>query len=209
MSSGGLEKDLIVLAADKQMLETIKSLLERAQAFGIRTIKYTALYHPKHDPGCLQNSQEFLKPFQYNHGYALVFFDREGCGRDTELRTNLEQQVEMQLADSGWENRAKAIVIDPELENWVWSDSPEVDRALGWFGRTPSLRDWLDAKGYFKRPNQKPIHPKEAVQEALKEVRKPRSAAIYKDLASKVSFRRCKDPAFKKLVRILNEWFAE
>jgi hypothetical protein len=31
------------------------------------------------------------------------------------------------LFTSGWENRAAAVVLDPELEIWVWSDSPEVE----------------------------------------------------------------------------------
>jgi hypothetical protein len=25
-----------------------------------------------------------------------------------------------------WEDRAAAIVIDPELENWFWADSPHI-----------------------------------------------------------------------------------
>jgi hypothetical protein len=38
-------------------------------------------------------------------------------------------------------------------------------------------------------------------------VRKPRSSAIYLELARSVSTDRCTDPAFLKLKRCLREWF--
>lgn len=42
----------------------------------------------------------------------------------------------------------------------------------------------------------------------LCDVRKPRSSAIYQQLAMRVSLVRCHDPALAKLRRILQDWFA-
>ncbi|HEY2289968.1 MAG TPA: hypothetical protein VGM86_04625 [Thermoanaerobaculia bacterium] len=119
----------------------------------------------------------------------------------------LESQLEERLAQSGWEDRAAAVVISPELENWVWSDSPHVERVLGWERGSAPLRGWLQEKGLLEAGVAKPARPKEAVELALWTVRKPRSSAIYFELAQNVSTDRCTDPAFLKLRRCLCEWF--
>ncbi len=54
------------------------------------------------------------------------------------------------------------------------------------------------------------IHPQKdpgVLQRAHDFLRKPRSSAIYRALAESVSFRRCIDPAFQKLVTTLQTWF--
>jgi hypothetical protein len=98
-------------------------------------------------------------------------------------------------------------VIDPELEVWVWSQSPEVDRALGWSQRQPDLRTWLQSQDLLLERGQKPVDPKRAMHEALRCVRKPPSAAIFSQLAQNVSTQRCRDSAFLKLRSTLRTWF--
>src|SRR4029077_8753446 len=111
------------------------------------------------------------------------------------------------LGEAGWGDRAAAIVISPELENWVWSDSPHIDRALGWGGSEVPLKDWLGERGSRNAEAIKPARPKEAVELALRIAYKPRSSSIYFELAQSVSTDRCTDPAFLKLRRCLREWF--
>lgn len=98
-------------------------------------------------------------------------------------------------------------MIDPELETWVWSESPHVDAALGWSGRSPDLRSWLTERGWLDSGNPKPRRPKEAVEKALWAIRKARSSAIYAQLARKVTVSGCVDPAFSKLKATLQTWF--
>lgn len=73
--------------------------------------------------------------------------------------------------------------VDPELENWVWSDSPHVAQVLGWTDTTTPLRDWLRDKGHWTPECGKPSRPKEAVERVLRHVRKPRSSALYRRLS--------------------------
>ncbi|MCK4765932.1 MAG: hypothetical protein KAW12_27275 [Candidatus Aminicenantes bacterium] len=94
------------------------------------------------------------------------------------------------------------------MENWIWSNSPEVDRALGWQEKTPPLRTWLEDKGYFDRDKSKPDPPKEALQKALRNVRKPWSSSIFRQVSEAVSLNRCSDPAFLKLKEKLVQWFS-
>jgi hypothetical protein len=116
--------------------------------------------------------------------------------------------VEDRLAKSGWEGRAAAIAIDPELENWVWANSSHVETALGWSGRTPDLREWLVEKGLLERPGQKPSRPKQAVEDALRTARKSRSSALYLHLAQSVTLEGCTDKAFLKFRQTIINWFA-
>jgi hypothetical protein len=135
-------------------------------------------------------------------------FDREGCGREEEERTDLERQVEDRLSSSGWDDRAAAVVIDPELEIWVWNDSPHVESALGWQSTETPLKEWVRQKGWLHEGESKPSQPKTAVEEALHLARRPRSSSMYQELAKRVSTDRCIDAAFLKLRQTLVGWFS-
>jgi hypothetical protein len=200
--------DLIVLVADKNTQFAVRGLLSRHAALGIRQITSDIYVHPERDPGCLRKCDAFLSSFRQSHRHAMVVFDREGCGREEESRSALEQLVEKSLLRTGWEqSRVAAVSPDPELEVWVWSDSPEVDACLGWHGNSPGLRPWLRANRFLTSDFTKPTRPKEAMEAALRQVRKARSSAIFRALAESVSVERCADPAFAKFRATLTKWF--
>lgn len=209
MSSAPPQRDLILLVADKNQEATLSALLGRTQAFRVRPIDHVLRVHPGRDPGCRRGAAEFLRPFCSAFRHAIVVFDREGCGRDDDSAEILETEIEKGLHRNGWGERAAAIVIDPELENWVWSDSPEVDRVMGWSGRIPPLRSWLLDRNFPVGPIGKPLRPKEAFEAALREVRKPPSSALFRQMGRVVSLERCTDRAFRKLADRLAEWFPE
>ena len=70
-------KDLVIVAADKSMQQTLKGLLARPQALGIREVEVDIYYHPQHDPACALRGVEFMSDFsdQYHHG--LLMFDHQ------------------------------------------------------------------------------------------------------------------------------------
>lgn len=207
MSTGSGARDLLVLVADKNMEYTLRGLLSRPHALGTRALHCDFLVHPERDPGCRLRAHELLRAFHGKYAHALVVFDRQGCGSEQASREELEQSVESDLRTTGWGTRATAIVLDPELEVWVWSDSPHVAAALGWSGGAPALRAWLEASGLLRPAQTKPDEPKEAVDRVLQYVPKPRSSAMYRQLAESVSFERCADRGFAKLRAALQSWF--
>jgi hypothetical protein len=204
-----ITKDLIVLVPDKNIEFSLKGILARHQALRIRRLQVDIRVHPHRDPGCLLNGASFLSSFPNPYQRALVIFDRDGCGQEQKSCDELATQVEQQLSASGWSQRAVAIVLDPEIEIWVWSNSPHVSTALGWDGRTPDLRSWLNVQGFLASGQIKPQRPKEAMEQALRIVKKPRSSNIYLQLAEKVSFDGCLDPSFVKLCSTLTDWFTD
>jgi len=208
MSSAGTRRDLIVLVADRNMSFAITEILNRPSSLNIRKLAFVVRVHPQKDPGVLRHAHDFLRTFVGKYEHAIAMFDREGCGREGCDRQTLELEVESRLARNGWSTGAVAVALDPELESWVWSDSPEVEQILGWQHQAPDLRTWLNEKRFLEASESKPRRPKEAMEAALRRVKRPRSSALYGELARRVGFSGCVDPAFKKFRRALSQWFS-
>ena len=138
----------------------------------------------------------------YRHG--LVVFDREGSGREHIPVDQLQNEIRQRMAVSGWDDRAEVVVLDPELEVWVFAGSPDVERCLGW-RRRRGLRNWLQQQGLWEQDHAKPARPKEALETALRAARRSRSS-MYECLGSKVGVAGCIDPAFLRLRQTLMEW---
>jgi hypothetical protein len=200
--------DLVVLAADNQMQEALRGILSRPRALAIASISFTVFSHPEKDPGCRQKAHEFLRNLRSDYRHGLVLFDYEGCGAShISTPSEITSDVEERLHRSGWENQARCVVIDPELEVWVWADSSKVDDCLGWSSSSHQLRDWLREKDHWPPDVTKPPAPKDAMEDALREARLPHSSSIFRELAESVSLRGCEDEAFQRFRRILQEWF--
>ncbi|MDD2772267.1 MAG: hypothetical protein PHP45_01065 [Elusimicrobiales bacterium] len=202
-----IEKDLVILVADKDAELALIELLRRTQALGIRDINFDFYKHPNRDSGCFTNAHEFLRSFANHYTHALVVLDKDGSGREGQATYSVENDLKQRLSANGWNERAEVVVIEPELEMWVWSDSPNVDSALGWDGRNPDLRGWLISCNMISASRPKPADPKKVFERALREAKKPKSASIFAELAHNVSFDRCTDSSFTKLKTVLRQWF--
>lgn len=196
-------KDLVVLVADNNMKAAVQGLLRRCESLGIRGLSADVFVHIYRDPGVLRTSHELLKPLAGQYDRALVMFDRQGCGCE-EPAELLAEQLQGKLDCSGWAGRSEVVVLDPELEVWVWSDSPHVARALG---MSNSDLERLVQERFGSREELKRACPKEAMEQVLRLARKPRSSAVYQELAERVSLRRCSDDAFLRFKACLREWF--
>lgn len=199
--------DLVVVVPDQGIRATLEQLLHRHHSIGMRPIEFRILEHIGRDPGCLRSGHDLLRIFVNQSAHGLVVFDRMGCGKEELNRAELELEVEQCLGDTGWAGRSAAVVIDPELETWVWSPSPQVDQVLGWSDRQPALRTWLREFGLLEEGAVKPSDPKTAYLRALRQVNKHHSSAVFADLAQAVGFATCSDLAFRKLRDKLREWF--
>lgn len=203
-----IKKDLFVLTADLDAYKTIESLLNnRVNSIHIRTISHEVKKYSKKDPGCYRESHEFLRTFQKEFNHALVVFDHEGSGVEDQAPEALERKVEDNLYTTGWNpNNVACIVIQPELESWVWQDSIHVANVMGWSNYT-ELQKWLNESQGFEWENSKPLRPKEAMRSALEEKLRSQSSAYFASLASDVTLTHCRDRAFNKLMNTLKKWF--
>lgn len=210
-------RDLFVAVADLDAENAMKTLLvDRQRALGIqlsfnpdRPPNGDLFRYNGRDSGCYKDAVDILRPAQQSHRHALLIFDKHGSGVESKSRVEIEIEVEQRLADSGWAaERAAVVVIDPELEAWVWAESPIVGEILGWQGDLNGLRPFLTLKNLWSTEQPKPHDPKTAMRQALREKNKPLGARLFADLAGRVGLQRCRDDAFVKLRQYLTKWFS-
>lgn len=196
--------DLVVLVADKNMDYTLRAGLQRHEALGIRPISFHIVQHAERDSGVRTTGAQLVGLERRNFSHALVVLDYEGSGAE-ESPEELEEQLDRQLS-ARWGSEAKAIVIDPELEAWIWGSDNALKQLLDWPYET-GIRQWLQEHDYEILADAKPERPKEALESVLQACRTPRSSAIYGKIADRISIRRCTDPALVRLRAQLSSWF--
>jgi hypothetical protein len=159
----------------------------------------------RNDPGLYHGGHEFLRPYQRGYERALVVLDCEWDGSPG--KQAIERDLERKLVGSGWNADAvRVIAIEPELENWLWQDKPQVAAALGYDGE-PGLRALLEQRGWWPSGAAKPPRPKEAVEWVLQQTRLPRSSSLYQALAYRISSKGCTDAAFLAMRAQFQAWF--
>lgn len=211
------KRDLFVVVADLDAENAIKTLLcERQSSLGIkidfnpdRPPQGDLLRYAGRDSGCYKDAVDLLRPPRQTHRHALLCFDWHGSGAECKTRQEIEAEIEESLLKNGWSiGTAAVVVIAPELEAWVWTDSPHVAEVLGWKDDAQSLRHFLQDRELLAPNSPKPTDPKKAMEQALRAKRKPGGARLFADLASRVTLNRCQDPAFHKLQKTLERWFS-
>lgn len=207
MTSVSRTCDLLMLVADKAMEAAFVGILRRHQSLKIRPITFHIRVHPHQDSGCLHEGIEFLAAFRSQYRKSLLVFDYDGCGNVRDPVETIERGLDNQLADTPWQNDAAAIVLAPELETWIWSDSPHVARELGWKAGVRELRAWVEERGHWRPGERKPYRPKEAVEDVMRKANRPRSASVYQRIAEQVSLEKCEDRAFQRFRQRLVQWF--
>lgn len=212
------KRELFVVVADLDAENAIKTLLvDRQPALGI-TLDFNPAPPPQgdllryagRDSGCYKDAVDLLRAPQRTHHHAMLIFDRHGCGAESKDRDTLERDIEANLYANGWAAGAvSVIVIDPELEAWVWSASPRVSDVLGWQDDRDGLRPFLANAKLWEAEAPKPADPQKAMKTALREKQKPRGARLFADLASRVGVHQCQDAAFRKFSDTLQRWFGD
>jgi hypothetical protein len=205
-----MKRDCVFLLADHTMAEVFRAFLGRNQfhqSLGCSTFVFDptqdiVVDEAGSDPGVYNRAHLLLEPYQNSHEHAVVVLDAawDGSPGSFAIATGIEENLR-----SRWEFYA-VVVIDPELEAWIWQDNQHVAEALHYRGNL-SLREWLKQSGDWPEGHTKPPDPKAAIEKALRYTRIPRSAAVYRKVVSRISVHDCTDPAFHKLTERLRTWF--
>lgn len=198
-------QDLVVLVADKNMQFALQGALGRPQALGIRPLTCAFRPHMGRDGGVRSTGAELLAREAPRFRHALMLLDFHGCGREQEDPLALEAILDCQL-QAAWGERAKALVIFPEVDVWLWGADNALRESLHWSQDEP-IRDWLRDRGFEFGVDGKPRQPKEAMQLLCRTQKLARSSALYERITSRISLQNCTDPAFGRLRRQLSDWF--
>lgn len=195
------------MVADKNMQFTLKGALSRPKALGIRNITFDVPPpHVNRDGGVRTTGADMLRLKRGQYSHAIMLLDFEGSGASTSDPLELEKTLDQRLA-MDWGNSAKAIVIMPEVDAWIWGSDNVLHTIVGRISEQESLRQWLRNQKFLFNDQNKPIRPKEAFKQVLEKLRKVRSSSWYEDIAKAISMQSCTDPAFIRLRQQLQEWF--
>lgn len=206
-------RDCVFLLADGTMEAMFQGFFSRDGCYhslGTRSFSFDSredIVSGTNDPRTYTQAHELLRTHQRTHLHAVIVLDREWSGSPGVEQIRLD--IRRNMITSGWDADAfEVVVIDPELENWIWQESPHLVNAFEYEGLQP-LRHWLRDQDppMWIDGEAKPARPKEAVEAVLRMTRVPRSAAIYRQITERVSIRRCADPAFAVLCQCLRRWF--
>lgn len=203
-----MKKDLIIIAADSSAQAMLAELLHRfPRVLGMRDFSSKVFVHPGRDPGCYTKGVSMLDQYALEYEHCILIFDHEGCGAEHKSPVEIECELEKQLTNGLWRNRNAVIVIEPELENWVWTNSLHTARALGWEDLI-ALNGWLTERKWVLPDVAKPKRPKEAMEAAMKKKLKENiSANTFATIAAKASFKSCASPSFIKFKDTIVRWF--
>ena len=200
-------KDLVCVVADKQIKATLEELLRRPLSLGIRPIQAKLLLEPHHDPGCYARPADLLRGYRQAAAHGLIVLDHAWDGVPVASGAELEALIAEKLHQAGMADWAVPVVIEPELEAWVFSTSPYVPDVLGWKGPWPTFRKALEERNLWTAADAKPADPKAAIEYVLGRTGKSRSASLFRRLARKVNTAGCQDRAFLRLKTLLQTWF--
>jgi hypothetical protein len=203
------KRDVVFLVADDGMRQMLLGFFDRPQPhrrLGCGAFDFDAdediVVHPNKDPGVYHTARDLLGPYERSHERAVVMVDAAWNGSPgvKAIQHHIARSLE-----TAWE-RFAVVVIEPELEAWVWQDNPNIAQAL----KCPAdFRKILAASGHWPAGTAKPPDPKAALQHLQRRHRADGSKAAFRRLAAKVSTRGCQDPAFHQLCDALHAWFPE
>jgi hypothetical protein len=222
-------RELAVLVADeglKQMFQTFFARNRFYESIGCNHFDIDPANDIKCEAGqtdaaIFKRGHDLARPLKYTHRRLLVVLDRDWDGKRRKTADQIKNQIESNLARD-W-NEYAVVVIDPELECWVWSTTtadratyevhPHVKQCLAYEGER-TLRQWLQDSDLWAEGESKPKDPKGAYHATIKHARSRGSKirpsnAIFGKIVSRISPTTCVDPAFNALKEQLVSWFGE
>jgi hypothetical protein len=208
-------KDCLFCVADGTMAAVLEGFFSRdkfyaslgCSPFSVDLKKDIVVARSQCDPGVFKRAYDFLAMYRGKYRHAVVILDAEWEGSPGPQA--IQAKMEEHLRAAGWPPpEGLAVVIVPELEAWLWTNSVHSAQVLGW-GALPDLREALRDSGQWPQEASKPPRPKEAVKWALRSgpKRLPHSSSLYRQLASRASLKTCRDQALKSLAYALRQWF--
>ena len=205
-------KDLFVFTADTDALAVVRTVLGRPEALRIRPITFDVDRHTGRDPGMVKDGPELVRMSVQKTAFqkVILIWDHQGSGWEAQSPEEARVKIQLRLDGVTWKHRSEAVVVMPELEEWVWHHPASIAQHLGM--DLPSLE--LCVGSYAQARNTesatcKNFYPKELFEYALhKKYRRkplPQDFKSISALASLVDWQR--SDSFRLLVKVLRAWF--
>lgn len=197
--------DLLLYCADSDMRFSLDTILtNRRESLNIKHIKYKIIVDQLHDSSIVKKDSNYfsLLKNQTNAQKLLVILDNEWDGSPG--KNKIKDRILSNLQLSIWQKGDyEVIVIDPELEIWVWSNyqsfANSINRGINIVENTARRLGWDGVN--------KPKNPKFVYEELLRSLDISKSSSVFTDIAQFISLNRCSDESFQLFKNTLKSWF--
>lgn len=126
-------KDLFVLTADSDMEALIGAVLGRHRDLHIHPISFEVRRFTGRDSGMVKEGPEIARVMVRKTEYSrlMLVWDHHGSGWHDLDAGEAVTRIEQRLVGVTWADRSAAVVVVPELEEWLWHCPATVAQILG------------------------------------------------------------------------------
>ncbi len=204
-------RELVILTADGTMNAVVAAFFSRANwhttlgcaEFGIWPEQDIFNEPGKTDGTVHKRAHQILRPYLNTHRRALVLLDWQFGGEYP--AEQVHDEILTNLRRCGWDDRCEVVVIDPELEVWLWQDKPQIAQAVRF--KDGGLRAHLRDQGLWPDGQPKPSDPKQVLQDLIRNHRAGAPMAVYTKIARSIGVSGCQDASFEHFRATLQTWF--
>ncbi len=209
-------KDLLIVTADNSIKAALCGFFERegwwnavgCGRFSIDPQNDIKAAQGLNDPGLYRRAGDLLQPLAPEYRHVLVILDGEWEGAPSDPHA-IRDAVENHIESAGWaKGDGCGIVIVPELEIWLWADSPHLASLLN-FPDFASLRQHVQTNSdAWPVGSAKPADPEEALKVVCRNAPvTPKNPSLFRHVCRAVGTKHCADPAVARLFDALRTWF--
>jgi hypothetical protein len=187
----------------------MRAVLGRHRDLGIHPITFKVQRFPGRDSGMVKEGPEIARVMVKKTEYSrlILVWDHHGSGWHNRSAEDVLTRIQQRLDGVTWADRSAAVVIVPELEEWLWHCTGSIARLLG--VNAVELDEMTGrAADQIERPRERCCRelPKEAVL-CQKKRRKP-LPEDFKVLGSFVNLSNWTgSDTFARFTEILKAWF--
>jgi hypothetical protein len=200
--------DLFVILEGSGDEVVLEALLKRPSDLGIRAVTFKC---ERRSSAVRTQGPDIAREQRREFRYVICLWDHGGSGREQQPPSRVQGEVQARLNRNTLKGCSKALIIDPELEIWLWQDSAAIASALG-VGEdrlAEWLRDWQ--RKHFPTQTVETLvrqQPKEALEEVIKQSGKKRTSTLYRHITAVANLNLWSGEAsFRRLCRTLRRWF--
>jgi hypothetical protein len=204
-------KDLFVLTADADAQAVMKSVLKRHRVIGIREITFDVDRNPMKDSGMVKDGPELVRLQKGKYHKVLLIWDYHGCGWESKSTSQqCTEKIMKRLIGVSWKDHSGAVVLVPELEEWLWHD--EASLCSYYEISQTKLSEWIEI--YTNKLHQsidfiKKTQPKELFEYICKKkIRRTISPRDFENIGEAASLHAWSNStSFADIAALLREWF--
>lgn len=125
-------KDLFVLTADSDMEALLRAVLARHRDLQIHPLSFDVRRFIGRDSGMVKEGPEIARVMVSKTEYSrlILIWDHHGSGWHDLRAAEAVTRIEQRLNGVTWTGRSAAVVVVPELEEWLWHCPATIARHL-------------------------------------------------------------------------------